>query len=285
MKKHRLTLLLPLTIALGLPPAIHGQSVPPPDIESPIIRPGGVTRLLLATDIPNGFAPPELPGRVSVPPLERVWIVAPQNWPYPVQWTKDGIPIKGATSSPLILAGVRSADSGIYGLAAGSVQGDGVSIISTRVDLEVVRQGHVGNFSARVLLRSGKDVQILGFVIEGSSSKRLLIRAVGPTLERFGITNPAAQTRFRLFKGDGTEFVVIRPAVVYPPEYWSAIFNQAGAFALKPEGGERAHLAYETYDLPAGAYTVHVSDDSGQGGQALVEVYEFDTIPPLVPNR
>lgn len=261
----------------------HAQSVIFDDALAPFVRPPGITRLQLAADTPSGFVPPEFPGRVRVPPYEQVWLLAPTPWPYPIQWTKNGTAIPGATSSPLILRQVTSEESGLYTLAVTELPPLGEPApIATRVQLEVVREGHFGNFSARVILRPGNDTQIVGYVVEGRVPKRLLIRAVGPSLKQFGVSQTAALPRFRLLTSDGNDYQVIRPAVVYPLAYWNALFKQAGAFPLITEGdGERAHLAFDTYDLPPGAYTVHVTDDAALGGQVLVEVYEFDTYPPL----
>lgn len=278
-------LLTVLGLLVGSLPAVRGQSVVADDALTAYVLPPGITRLLLATDLQNGFAPPESPGRVRVPPSEQVWFVAPQNWPHPIQWTKDGKPVSGATTSPLILHQVGEADSGLYGLASPSPSGGNFPIISTKVQLDVVRDGHFCNISARVELKSGRDIQIVGFVVDGHAGKRLLIRAVGPSLENFGLRDLVKDPRFRIYRGDGSEVIIFRPAVVLPPQYWTSLFNQAGAFPLKTEGGERPHIAYDTFDLPPGAYTVHVSDDAEKGGTALVEVYEFDSYPPLSGTR
>ncbi len=280
MKTRTLSLIL-LGLTVGALPRVQGQSIVADDAITQYTLPPGITRLLLATDLQNGFAPPESPGRVRVPPAEQVWFVAPQNWPHAIQWTKDGKPIEGATTSPLILRQVTFSDSATYGLSSPKPSNGNFPVISTKVQLDVVRDGHFCNISARVDLRPDRDVQIVGFVVDGHSGKRLLIRAIGPTLDRFGISNPAKEPRFRLFRGDGTEVIIVRPAVVLPLTYWTAIFDQAGAFPLKVEGAERPHIAYDTFDLPPGAYTIHVSDDTGLGGQALVEVYEFDSYPSL----
>ncbi|MBP7140461.1 MAG: hypothetical protein KBA71_01030 [Opitutaceae bacterium] len=280
MKTKSLSIVL-LGLVAGTLPLAHSQSIVADDALTQYVLPPGITRLLLASDLQNGFAPPEAAGRVRVPPAEQVWLVAPQNWPHAIQWTKNGKPVEGAISSPLILRQVTFSDSGTYGLASPSPSNGNFPVISTRVQLDVVRDGHFCNLSARVDLRPGRDVQIVGFVVDGQTPKRLLIRTVGPSLESFGLSNSAREPRFRLLRGDGTEFIVIRPAVVLPQEYWTSLFSQAGAFPLKSEGAERPHIAYDTFDLPPGAYTVHVSDDTGVGGVALVEVYEFDSYPPL----
>lgn len=280
----RPSLFLLFAAALGTVLPMQAQSVVFDDVLAPLVRPAGVTRLQIAIDTANGFAPPEFAGRVRVPPSEQVWLLAPPNWPFAIQWTKNGQLIPGATSSPLILRQVSSDDSGLYSLLASALPQPGFpGVIATRVQMDVVREGHFGNFSARVILSPGDDTQIVGYVVEGRSSKRLLLRAVGPSLQQFGVAKPASLPRFRLFDSTGSEYQLARPAVVYPPAYWNTLFKQAGAFPLlMTEGAERAHVAYETYDLPPGAYSVHVNDDASAGGQVLVEVYEFDTYPSLL---
>lgn len=123
-----------------------------------------------------------------------------------------------------------------------------------------------------VFLQPGGDVGVLGFVIGGTTTKSLLIRAVGPTLASLGIPNPVAQPRISFFDAKGSPYSWARTAVVLPPEYWDQLFSSVGAFPLT--GGEPAYLAYDVGPFPPGAYTVHVSDAAAKGGTVLVEGYE-----------
>ncbi|MBL9206269.1 MAG: hypothetical protein JNN01_14355 [Opitutaceae bacterium] len=246
-----------------------------PKDTAPALMPG-VTRLQLVRDIVNGFAPPEAPARVGVLVRERVHFTAPPDWPAPIQWTKNGEAIPGETGAQLILPSVTLADTGQYSIQANAPY----PYIPTSVRLDVSILGRFGNFSARIKLAPGNDTQIVGYSISGKESKRLLIRAVGPTLRTFGVTQPASQPRFRIYTADGKELQIVRAAVVLPQRYWDDLFRQAGAFPLT--GGERVYEAYDAFDLQPGTYTIHVSDDAHQGGEALVEIYEFDTYPPLL---
>ena len=238
-------------------------------------RTPSVTRLDLKMDVANGIVPPQEPWRVYVPTTEQVVLLAPPEWPAEVQWTKDGVAIPGATGSQFIITAVTRADSGLYSIVSNAP----FPIIPTRVQLDVMSRGRFGNFSARLKLAPGKDIQVVGFAVAGKETKRLLIRAVGPSLQAFGVPNPAPQPRLRIYMDDGKELDLVRVAVVPSPRYWNDIFRQAGAFPLA--GGEYPFVSYDALELPPSTYTVHVSDDSGAGGEVLVEIYEFDSFPSL----
>lgn len=227
--------------------------------------PAGITTLVMASDVGNGFAPPAPGSRVTVPYYEEVRMRAPEGWAYPIQWTKNDKPITGATEPVLTLRFVTQADSGTYQIA-----GAPFPFITTGIKLEVAAAGHVGNFSARLELAPGDGAQVVGFVVSGRGPKSLLLRAVGPSLRAYGVEKPAALPRMRFFDAAGKELVFAYPAVIID---WAPIFASAGAFPLT--GGERERVAFTTLGLAPGAYSVHVSDDAGLGGTVLLEVYEL----------
>ena len=230
----------------------------------------GVTTLVLGLDVANGVIPAAPGSRVRVPPYERVTLVLPDSWTYPIQWRKDNQPIAGATGHTFAIPLATTADSGRY-----NVTGAPFPFIATGILLEVVPGGNVGNFSVRLELAPGAGIQIVGFVVSGTSPKNLLIRAVGPTLGVFGIAKPAARPRVRFYDSTGTQIGFTHPAIVVD---MGAFFASVGAFLLS--GGE---TSYDYGPFSRGAYTIQVADESGQGGTVLVEAYEFTTGPqPLV---
>ncbi len=124
------------------------------------------------------------------------------------------------------------------------------------------------NVSARNQVGTGDDILIAGFAISGTGSKKLLIRAVGPTLGAFGVEGALADPIVRVFDSRNT--------VVGSNDNWEAslatTFAQVGAFALASGSRDAALII----DLPASSsYTVQVSGASGGTGEALVEVYEI----------
>ena len=108
-----------------------------------------------------------------------------------------------------------------------------------------------------------------GFVIDGTGSKRVLIRAVGPTIggAPFNVGGVVADPQLTLFSGQSS---------IGSNDNWggtaalTAAFTQVGAFALPATSRDAAVLV----TLQTGAYTVQVNGVGGTTGVAIVEVYE-----------
>ncbi|MBL9201052.1 MAG: hypothetical protein JNL39_11125 [Opitutaceae bacterium] len=105
-----------------------------------------------------------------------------------------------------------------------------------------------------------------GFVLGGSTARKILVRAIGPALAGFGVGGTVADPRLTLFSGQNQ---------IGANDNWggtaelTAAFAQVGAFALANDSRDAALLA----NLQPGAYTVQVAGVGGTG-IALVEVYE-----------
>jgi hypothetical protein len=61
--------------------------------------------------------------------------------------------------------------------------------------------GRALNLSTRARVRGGDGVLVGGFVIRGLAYQRLLIRAIGPTLTNYGVSNPLPNPNLTLFRG------------------------------------------------------------------------------------
>jgi hypothetical protein len=129
------------------------------------------------------------------------------------------------------------------------------------------------NVSARTRVGTGGDLLIAGFVVQGEAPKRVLIRAVGPGLNAFGVGGTLVDPQLSLYL-QGT------PAPIQQNDNWStdataaaqitSTSNAVGAFALTPGSKDSALIA----TLAPGAYTAQVSGVGGTSGVALVEIYE-----------
>ncbi len=124
------------------------------------------------------------------------------------------------------------------------------------------------NISARTQVGTGGDILIAGFNVGGTGTRRLLIRAVGPTLGAFGVTGALTDPRLEIYAGAN---------VVASNDNWDAaatplaLQTAVGAFALT--AGSRD--AVISVNLAPGGYTAQVSGVGGTTGVALVEVYEL----------
>jgi hypothetical protein len=150
----------------------------------------------------------------------------------------------------------------------GADGGEGVALVEA-YDISTTTLSAVSNLSSRARVGAGEGVLITGFVINPGLRKRVFLRAAGPALAMFGVTDTLAQPELRLYRGstliassgpwsEGPGAAAVRSAV-----------REAGAFAFT-EGSADAALVIE---LEPGAYTVQVSGPGG--GVALAEVYEL----------
>lgn len=125
------------------------------------------------------------------------------------------------------------------------------------------------NMSARCKV-GAKSVVVGGFVVEGDRTKKVLLRAVGPTLADFNVGGVLGDPKLTLFRDQ---------TVLARNDNWStssedqrvfeAAFGKTGAFPLSP-GSKDAVIMME---LPAGNYTVWMESADGSSGVALFEAY------------
>ncbi|QYM79663.1 immunoglobulin domain-containing protein [Horticoccus luteus] len=121
------------------------------------------------------------------------------------------------------------------------------------------------NLSARYHVGTANDILIAGFVVGGTGTKQVLIRAVGPTLGGFGVPDTLADPKLVIFNG---------ATVVATNDNWdaslAATFTEVGAFPLQENSKDSAMVI----TVQAGtSYTAQVSGADGGTGEAIVEIY------------
>ncbi len=180
-----------------------------------------------------------------------------------------------ATGAFALTAGSRDAaivstlSAGAYSAVVGAGGSAGVALLEVYDADSGASTANLVNASTRAFVGTGEQVLIPGFVISGSGTVKLLLRAVGPTLSDFGVSTPLTDPQMSVFSGSIT---------VAANDNWSTAANaaavaaasaNAGAFALSSGSRDAAMLL----ELGAGAYTVNVSGVGGTTGTALVEFY------------
>ncbi len=128
------------------------------------------------------------------------------------------------------------------------------------------------NVSNRVILRTS-DVAVTGFVIEGTGSRFVLIRAVGPGLTQFAVSPISKNPSMTIYSSSSAP-VSGQPwgsVSGYDAQAIQWISNIAGAFPLPAASNDQVYFAL----LAPGSYTVQATDSTvgASGGNALVEVY------------
>ena len=186
--------------------------------------------------------------------------------PYGAVSSEENVPVVGAANALTITDNESIAIGGDFSTLAGAA----------RNNVGVVTDGSAAsrltNLSCRARVSPATGVLILGFVIEGPDSMRVLVRGVGPSLGIFGINDAIALPQLTLFNGAGQ--------VIHENLGWQSgptatglaeAMQQVGAFPLSSPN-DTALLV----NLPPGSYTAHIGGRSGSQGVALGEIYAVD---------
>jgi len=131
---------------------------------------------------------------------------------------------------------------------------------------EIGPLGEAANISTRGLAGTGEDVLIAGFIITGSDSKKVLVRAIGPSLASVGISGVLADPTVTIYDSNH--------GIVATNDNWkSSQQTEIQATGLAPQNDLESAVIVT---LPPGSYTAIVSGNNGGTGIALAEVYDLD---------
>jgi hypothetical protein len=169
-------------------------------------------------------------------------------------------------------------DPGVYS-ATVDAQGGAAGIALVEVyDADVNRsdaiQRRLTNVSTRSYAGTGEQKLVAGFVVSGPAPKQILLRAVGPGLRSYGVTNVNTDPNLVVFQGavqiaDNDDWAFSNQGMdgVLTP-----IFTKVGAFLLKATDPEYDSALLIT--LPPGVYSAQVSGRHDEVGVVLLELYE-----------
>ena len=264
------------TVAVSpLLPAVTtlSSAVIPPVGEVAPVTSLGETAVTL--DVGNGFrAVPA--SRVSVPVGETLLITGPAFGGRAVQWLKNGRAIPNATGNLFVIQSVTSADAGTYQLIA--IDPVAFTVPSQALILGVGPTDRLLNLSLRGTLDAGVGQTFTaGFVVAAATgqTKKLILRAVGPTLASFGVANPLRAPVLRIFDSAGKPYVngYAYPAVVGGLTYQDDLAQslvRTGAFPI-PAGTLDAVVMMP---FVPGAFTAQITSGDNTAGTVLIEIYE-----------
>jgi len=149
----------------------------------------------------------------------------------------------------------------------GANHGTGVGLIEV-YDLDPDGGSHLANLSTRGFVQTGSNVMIGGTILGGSGSRdpvRIMLRAVGPSLQSLGISTPLPNPMLELHNGDGT--------LIETNDDWKDSQRaEIEATGLAPSNDlESAIISV----LPVGNYTAVVADKNGNTGVGVIEAFNL----------
>ena len=130
------------------------------------------------------------------------------------------------------------------------------------------------NISTRLVIGAGHPVGIGGFIITGSEAKKVILRAIGPSLGNAGLADVMADPVLEVHGGSADNLIATN-------DNWrddgadGAIGAELAAAGLAPVDDNEAATVVT---LSPGLYTAVLRGKDGSAGVALVEVYDGDLV-------
>jgi len=147
---------------------------------------------------------------------------------------------------------------------------DGANVSQTFTVTVMTGPARLANISTRGLVGTGDNVLIGGFIISGSSAKRVLVRGIGPSLIPFGVTNALLNPTLELHNQNS--------ALLFSNDNWITAANkqEISDTGRAPRSSQEPAILTT---LAPGKYTAIVRGSANTTGVALVEVYDQDSGP------
>jgi hypothetical protein len=165
-----------------------------------------------------------------------------------------------APANPLESAILRSLAPGSYtAIVRGAGGTTGVALVEA-YDLDRTVNSRLANISTRAAVQTGDNVLIGGFIVLGSDSLKVIVRAIGPSLS---VANHMVDPFLELHDGNG--------ATMATNDNWRSTQEEAIiATTIPPTDNAEAAIVLM---LAPGNYTAIVSGVNNATGVAVVEVY------------
>jgi hypothetical protein len=199
--------------------------------------------------------------------------------PVSYQWKLNGSPINGAVNASFSLTNVQAGNMGFYSVAVNSGSGlvDYAPVILT---VDTGGTSRLVNVSTRGLVQAGGELTP-GFIVGGTGTKNLLIRAIGPTLAQFSVPGVLSDPRLDLIPQGSSSTLLSNDNWGVGPgsdqATLTATFQSVGAFPLTAGSADSAVVA--SLASAGQGYTARVvPGGTAVSGIALAEVYDADAL-------
>ncbi len=129
------------------------------------------------------------------------------------------------------------------------------------------------NVSTRVGVQSGSSVMIGGFIITGDAAKKVVLRAIGPSLADVGVSDVLVDPVLELYDSTGSMIAQNDNCSSLPPDTIPS--------NLKPTNG---HESFIGVTLLPGSYTAVLRGANGSAGVGLFELFDLDPATSRISN-
>ncbi|MEY2490925.1 MAG: hypothetical protein QOC70_2867 [Verrucomicrobiota bacterium] len=178
----------------------------------------------------------------------------------------DGLTVDHATG--LISGTPTIAGNYVVPMAANNNAGSGQADLIIGVGPPAVTNpSQLLNISTRMRVLSGDNALIGGMIATGTAGKRVIIRAIGPSLTAFGVPGALGNPTLDLFQGS---------MLLFSNDDWNNSSQQAEIAASGFAPGNALESAIIWTLTPGQGYTAIVRGINGTTGVGVVEVYDLN---------
>lgn len=175
---------------------------------------------------------------------------------------ESGIPPRDDAESAIVITLPPANYTAIVG---GKDETDGVALVEV-YDLDSDGTARLANLSTRGSVQTEGNVLIGGFILgAGERDANIILRGIGPSLAKFGISNPLADPTLQLRDGNG--------GLIFTNNDWQDDADQAAqisASGIPPEDERESAIAVR---LAPGNYTTILAGRNNGTGIGVVEVF------------
>jgi hypothetical protein len=230
-----------------------------------VTGPSGSTKKVLIRGIGPSLTNLGVAGAISDPLLELHepdgTVVVNDNWQ---QGDTSQIPNGFAPSDSRESVIVATLTPGSYSALVKGAHGETGVGLAEVYDLESASTAKLANVATRGLVQTGDNVLIGGFIIGGTEPTKVIVRAIGPSLAAFGISNPLPATTLELHDANGS---------VISNEGWRSTQEaEIIATTIPPTSDDEAAIVAT---LVPGTYTAVVRGRNDTTGIAVIEAYNL----------
>jgi hypothetical protein len=251
---------------------LDSDSAPKAIVVTLLNNPGAVTSKTFTVNLSN-----PLNGSLGAPTSATVTLTVPGSTPTPTPGITPtptpGVtptPTPGVTPTPPPVAtptptpGATPTPAGTPTPGATSTPAPVITPTATPAGTPTPRPAQFGNISSRVNVGTGNNVLIGGFIITGTHPKKVIIRAIAPSLP---IPGMLADPTLELHDSTGQ--------LISTNDNWVDSANKQEILNTIPPTNDKESAIVAT--LAPAAYTAVVAGANSTTGLAVVEVYDLDT--------
>lgn len=131
-------------------------------------------------------------------------------------------------------------------------------------DLDANGNAQLANISTRGAVQTGDNVMIGGFIVGGNVPAKVLVRALGPSLQRLGVNGALKDTKLELVDGNGNR--------ITNDDWLNTQQSEIAATGVQPSDSREAAILAT---LTPGVYTAIVRGKNETTGIGLIEAYNL----------